>query len=287
MRVNYASVPPETPPAAGQPLPRKPRRRRIYVALGIIAVVAVAVALTFAFLNGLNLNTSGTESTIPLGYNYTPGEEMTYNTTETINTGGQNTSLTGTFSLNVISFDGTNYTINLTTTESLSSPEGTRIINNNTVTEKMNKAGYVTVSNGMNGTQCPFFGNPFLFFQKDKATVGETWQVPLSFGNQTASFNGNFTYTLGNIQTITVPAGTYKVFTMNISSNDLTITLSGTPLNPTVFQNITAQGQVYAEYGTCRIIDSNIQETMDYTSQSINYNETITAQTTLVNLTKP
>ena len=254
--------------------------------MGIIAVAAVAVALTFAFLNGLILNPSGTESTIPLSYNYTPGEEMTYNMTETINNGGQNISLTEAFSLDVISFDGTDYIINLTTTVLVPSSEEASTIDS-TVTEKMNKAGYVTVSDGMNGTQCPLFGNPFLFFQKDKATVGETWQVPLSFGNQSVSFNGNFTYTFGNIQTITVPAGTYKVFTINISSNDLTIKMGGNPLNPMVFQNVTAQGQVHVEYGTCRLIDSNIQEIINYTSNSINYNETITAQTTLINLTKP
>jgi hypothetical protein len=286
MRVNYASFPPETPHAPGQPAPSKAPRRRIYVALGVIAVVAVAVALTFAFLNGLILNPSGTESTIPLSYNFTPGEEMTYNMTETINNGGQNISLTETFSLDVISFDGTNYIINLTTTVLVPSSEEASTLDS-TVTEKMNKAGYVTVSDGMNGTQCPLFGNPFLFFQKDKSTVGETWQVPLSFGNQSVSFNGNFTYTFGNIQTITVPAGAYKVFTMNISSNDLTIRMGGTPLNPMVFQNVTAQGQVHVEYGTCRLIDSNIQEIINYTSNSINYNETITAQTTLLNLTKP
>jgi len=289
MHVNYASIP-ETPPATGQPLPSKTPRKRIFVALGIIAVVAVALGVTLASMNGLNLNSSGAGSTISLGYNFSPGEEMTYNTTETIsgtiNNDAQNISVTETFSLNVISFDGTNYIINLTTTVSVPGPA--EVLNvNSTVTEKMNKAGYVTVSNGMNGTQCPLFGNPFLFFQKDKATVGENWQVPLSFGNQTASFNGNFTFTFGNIQNITVPAGTYKVFAMNISSNDLTVKMGGTPINPIVFQNVTAQGQVYAEYGTCRTIESNIQEIFNYTSNSINYNETITAQTTLVKYTKP
>jgi len=288
MHVNYASVPPETPPATGQPLPSKTRRKKIYVALGIIAVAAVAVALTFAFMNGLNLNPSGTESTIPLSYNYTPGEEMTYNMNETINNSGQKTSITGTFTVNVISFDGTNYNINLTTTESVPGPVETLTYNYTfPVTEKMNKAGYVTVSNGMNGTQCPLFGNPFLYFQKDIATVGETWQVPLSFGNQTTSFNGNFTYTFGNIQNITVPSGTYKVFTVNISSNDLTMIMGGTTKVLAMFYpNVTAQGQVYVEYGTCRLIESNIQEIINYTSNSINFNETITEQTTLINLTK-
>lgn len=285
MRVYHASVPPETPPATGQAPPSKTPRKKIYVALGIIAVAAVAVALTFAFMNGLILNTSGTQSTIPLSYNLTPGEEMTYNITETINNiDAQNISLTGTFGLDVISFDGTNYIINLTTTESV--PIFNAVVtSNSTVTEKMNKAGYVTVSNGMNGTQCPLFGNPFLYFQKDKATVGDTWQVPLSFGNQTVSFNGNFTYTFGKIQTITVPAGIYKVFTLNISSSDLTITMRLTPLNSTVFQNATAQGQLNIEYGTCSLIDSNVE--VNYTSNSINNNETITEQTTLISLTKP
>jgi hypothetical protein len=188
--------------------------------------------------------------------------------------------------MDVISFDGTDYVINLTTTVTQPSPEG-QLTSHSTVTEKMNKTGYITVSNGLNGTQCPLFGNPGLFFQKDKATVGETWQVPLSFGNQTVGFNGNFTYTFGNIQTITVPAGTYKVFTMNISSNDLTVRMGEILLNPAVFMNITAQGQVRSEYGTCRLIDTNIQEIINYTSNSINYNETITSQTTLVEYTKP
>ena len=286
MHVNYASVPPETPPATGQPPPSKTPRKRIYAALGIIAVTAVALALTLAFLNGLNVNPSGTESTIPLSYNYATGEEMTYNMTETMNSGVQNTSLTEAFSMDVISFDGTDYIINLTTTLLMPSPDG-QLTFNSTVTEKMNKTGYVTFPNGLNGTQSPLFGNPGSFFQNDKATVGETWQVPLSFGNQTVGFNGTFTYTFGNIQTITVPAGTYKVFRMDISSSDLTLRLGATPVNPTVFQNITAHGQVYAEYGTCRLIDSNIQEIIHFASNGINLNETITLQMTLVKHTKP
>lgn len=211
---------------------------------------------------------------------------MTYNMTLTINNGAQNISLTEPFSLDIISFDGTNYIINYTTTVTEPSPDGTLTLNN-TITEKMNKAGYVTDSNGLNGTQSPLFGDPSIFFVKDKATIGDTWQVPLSYGNQSINFNANSTYTFGNIQNITVPAGTYKVFTMNISSNDLTLAMGETLRKPTAFQNTTARGQVYAEYGTCRLIDFNIQEIIHYASNNISYNETITVQTTLIKYTKP
>ena len=286
VHVNYASIPPETPPAPGQPRPSKAPRKRLYVALGIIAVIAVALALSITFLNGLNVNSSSTGSTIPLSYNYTPGEEMTYNITETMSTGGQNTSMTGVFRMDVVSFDGTNYIINVTSTESIPGAGGGLTINS-TVTEIMSKAGYATLSNGMNGTQCPLFGSVGSFFQKDKATVGETWQFPMSFGNQTVSYNGTFTYTFGSIQTITVPAGTYKVFSINMSSDDITFRTGILPSNSTMLQNVTAKGQAYFEYGTCCSIESSIQETMPYESNGIDQNETINLQMTLVKYTKP
>ena len=263
MSLNCASSSSETSPAADQPAslpaPSKASRKRIYAVLGIVAVAAVTLALVFAFLIPPNV-----EATIPLIYNYTPGEEMTYNLTgTTTNTTGQNTSLTETMSMDILSFDGENYTINQTMT--LSIPGGSPM--SFSVTQKINKTGYVTNLNGTAEIQqayssFPGFGSSS--WQKDEAKVGETWQIPLSLDNITyAVFNGNLTLKFGDIQDITVAAGVYRVFRIDVSGSNLSMAISTPPpANASIFENFTISGQTYLEYGTCRLVTSDFQESI-------------------------
>lgn len=248
----------EASPAIDQPASLPPSnkrfRRRIYVFLGVVAVVAVASALLVFW----SISSAG--AAIPLSYNFTVGEEMNYNiTTTTMSAIGENTSETATMSLGIVSFDGENYTINETAT--LYSPFGPPI--SFTAMEKENKTGYITYLNGTAGLQQMYsmFSNIGSFNQKDEAKEGETWHIPLNWSVPSYVFNGTFTYKFGHIQNITVPAGTYKVFSIDFSSSNLTLIFNALA-NVSISENITANGQMHLEYGTCRLIDLQLQESL-------------------------
>lgn len=236
MRVNYASSQIPSPPDQLPPPLDKRSRKRIYTFLGIVAVVAVASTLIFVFLTVPNVG-----ATIPLEYNYTPGESLTYNATIT---GNSLTPETVTVSMDIISFDGENYTLNET-------------MPLDSFTENVNKTG-ASLPNVWQAVYCRPFGS---FFPKDEARVGETWQVPMSSGDSTYYvFNGTITYKFGDIQDITVPAGTYKVFKADVSGSNLTMVVKLS--TGKIYENMTITSQIYMEYGTCCLIESETQENM-------------------------
>jgi hypothetical protein len=239
----------EIPTATEQPTPPtglgKKSRKTIFAIIGIVAVAAVASALVFGFLI---YPSPSAGATIPLSYNFTPGEEMTYSwTTTTTNDVVQITSEKA--FMGILSFDGEYYTINET-------------IGARALFEEMNKTGYLFPSAAGIMYAYPFFTGTGSSWQKNETRVGETWQFPLSY---LFGYAGNVTLAFGEIQNITVLAGTYKVFRMDVSANNLSRSWSYTyppTTNTTVFQNLTFSAQVYVEYGTCRLVESDLQESM-------------------------
>lgn len=206
---------------------------------------------------------------MPLTYDYVPGEQMTYNMTyDESNTaaswGGVNMSETGTMTIDVISFDGENYTINETT--ALSSTSLITTTFTTSVTFEVNKTGYVTSINGNSAFAqklTSWLGNFVSAFEKNETEAGDTWQIPLSglypTSNSTFVFGGNLTETFGDIQNLTVPAGTYRVFSVDVSGNNLTMVANYPSLNMSISENITTSGREYLEYGTNRMIEMNLQ----------------------------
>jgi hypothetical protein len=288
VRFNATSTLSENPSATELPAPPPPRSKRfgkrIYVFLGIVAVAAVASAFVFAFLVPLS---SG--EIIPLSYNYEVGEHMTYNVTITSSQSEQGASgnpvgasavqgVTGTIGMDVLSFDGENYTINETASIALGiSPISV------TITEKINKTGYVTILSGPlaeSNSEFAGFDSLNTFFQKDQAKVGETWQFPISeLGNLSSGLTGNLTFTFGKIQSITVPAGTYKVFSVDVSSSNLTMNFNITGVPYSASESYS--GQECLEYGTSRLINSSFQE-ISYQIRGQNYNTSTSMQMELV-----
>ncbi len=282
MNLNRASSP-ENPPAADQtpvpPVPSRRSRKKIFAIVGTISVVAVALALVLMFLIPPSV-----EETIPLTYNYTPGEEMTYNVTVTgTSSTGQNisTPVTESLSINVISFDGENYTINETMT--ISMPSGAPI--SYSFTMKMNKTGYSTNLNSTGGLQSAFsmFGSFWPFGQETEAKVGETIQVPLNETSPYYSLNGTVTLKFGEIQNITVPAGEYRVFKIDISSGNISMVVNS-PVsgNVSISEIFSFNGQTYLEYGTCRLVESELQETMAIQTATMNSTQNMSMQMMLV-----
>ena len=78
------------------------------------------------------------------------------------------------------------------------------------------------------------------------------------------------------VEDLTVPAGTYKVFRIDITSNNLKMTLnpstdtSGIAALSSLTMNLDLNYQVYLEYGTMRQIKSTMQETAIYQSSLLN-----------------
>ena len=299
MRGKVNSVPSETPSAPSQPALRtsgiKRFGKKLYAVAAIVVIAVIAIAL---------LIPQGA-ATIPLSVEYTVGEKMVYNTTETVTFQPDDTEMStdqsgqipNTIDINstdiaeVLDFDGEYYTLNRTITGTLGhTPVSISFI------ERVNKTGYtghflpgateqVMTSN--------MSDNPFVtaLLDKPEVKVGDTWQVPLSSGNSKVSITGVLTIKFGGIQDITVPAGTYRVFKIDFSSSDFTMSAKlSTSANSTIAPfttKISVSGQVYIEYGTCRQIQSNMQ--MVSSTQAVGASATIStsAQTTLVQHIKP
>lgn len=239
---------------------------------------------------------------IPLSVNYTVGEKMIYNRAETVtiqilrhNTTiaeGQmgpipgTTSFNSTESVEVVDFDGEYYTLNHTVTMIMDqwSPISISFV------EIVNKTGFSSYffSGGTEQLVFNASSNPFVsaLLARPEVKVGDTWQVPMSTGNSSFGITGNLTVTFGGIQDITVPAGTYKVFKIDFSSNNLSMNLNvppnatGTNIPTTI--NMSISGQKYLEYQTCREIESNIEMTHSYQIGELNYYCNGSSQTKLM-----
>jgi len=160
---------------------------------------------------------------------------MTYNLTANLTkTGeqaiGQNWGQTGTIRMDIVGFDGENYTIN-EATMTRSSGLGVIFTSNRTSSEtfRMNETGYLTSVNDSAAMQELFslLGIYEQVFEKNETRAGETWQIPLgtlnenlSGGNSNSVVSGNITETFSDIQNFTVPAGTFRVFRVDYSSTN-------------------------------------------------------------------
>jgi hypothetical protein len=242
---------------------------------------------------------------IPLSVNYTVGEKMIYNSTETLtiqiyNTttaAGQmgpipsTTSYNSTESVEVVDFDGEYYTLNHTVTIIMEqwSPISMPFV------EIVNKTGFSsyffsvgTQQLVFNASSNPFSSYSFVFalLARPEVKVGDTWQVPMSTGNSSFGITGNLTVTFGGIQDITVPAGTYEVFKIDFSSNNLFMSFNFPPnatgTNIFATMNMSISGQKYLEYKTCREIESNIEITHCYQIGELNVYCNCSSQTKLV-----
>ncbi len=228
------------------------------------------VVITFFVPRGLG-------ETIPYGFNYAVGEKMVYDLSMSVNTGGQSISETGTISMEVLSFDGDNYTINETVSLAVQGVPQQEV----SFTIRMNKFGQMTDVSGLPSDMqsiysmfggVPGFGSAF---NKTEARVGESWQLPLDLGNSTFSMSGTINYKFGEVQNVTMAAGPFKIFKIEISTNDVHASISG------VSVSLDMHGWVRQEYGTCRPIDMNMETTEIVSGQGQSMTMTISMQMTL------
>lgn len=181
--------------------------------------MATIIVIIGAFL----LVPQGNANIVPLGVHYTAGEKLTYDVTTSTSSQTGNTSTSyssqGTLTVEVVSFDGSTYTLNYTTTNSLAgySMTTSRLLQVKE-TDMVNVLTLLPVAlqqytSTVNDT------NPIVtaVFNQSQAKVGDTWQIPLNTP-QTGASAGEITITFKAIQDLTVPAGNFKVFRIDFST---------------------------------------------------------------------
>ena len=263
--------------------------KKIYAVIAVIIVLVIAVAL---------LVPQGV-AVILLSADFTVGEKMVYETTSTIAFQTYNTSLASspieqqpnsgsinaTQSIEVIDFDGEYYTLNHTMTMMLNDEPFSY-----SMTEKMNKTGYSTyIFNLGNTTQeVPNTGitsSSYLaqLISKPEVKVGDAINIPYPSISPSVGITGDLTITFKGIEDLTTPAGTYKVFRIDITSNNVSMHLPSSNIS----SNIDINYKTYLEYGTLRQIKSTTQLSVSYQSTIMNYTAQFTMEMMLNQHSKP
>lgn len=290
-----------------QPEKKKYSTKKIFLTLITIVAIAAIIA-TLMIPQGA--------ATLPLEVNYTVGEIMVYESTMDMSyqfdnsavptTNGPtfpnqilpNSSIAMTQTIEVTGFDGEYYTLNHT----LSMNSGIKPVSLSII-EKMNKTGYSAYLLDLGTTQQELpasngvTSNSYLtqLLSKPEVKVGDTLKVPFpSIGNSTIGITGDLTMTFKGLQDLTVPAGTYKVFRIDLSCNNLKMNYQSPLSNFTniipidINMNADINYQIYIEYGTMRQIKSSVQETITLSStMTTGYSMTANTDMTLIEHIKP
>ncbi len=266
--------------------------KKTLAAIAIIAVVIIAVALFIP--RGA--------AVIPLNVNYIVGEKMIYDTTVTgaydFGDSGSgfvipsNISFSPQQTMEVMDFDGQYYTLNHTTTMGVGSNSYSY-----SILEKVNKTGYSSYffNWGNQTTEIPsgITGGPYLtqLLSKPEVRVGDTLTIPFPSSILGSAITGNVTMTFKGFEDLTVPAGTYRVFRIDVGTGDQGVSyhipVGSSSLNFSSSVQMDMNYQVYLEYGTMRQIKSTMLETMSLQSTMINYKMNMTMTMVLKQDIKP
>ena len=270
--------------------------KKLYAIIPLIAVLIIAIALFVP--QGVGA--------IPLTADYQVGEKMVYLTTingsfdgQTSSSSTNNANVTSTQTIEVIDFDGEYFTLNHTT---ILNQNGVPTLNGKpfsfSVTEKMNKTGYSSYiinlgSASQEVTNTGMTSTTYLtqLLSKPEVKVGDTVTIPYPGALAAIGMTGELKMTFRGVEDLTVPAGTYKVFRIDITSENLKINynptagLSNITLPTTM--NIDVSYQMFMEYGTMRQIKSTMVQSVSYESENSDYAMHLNLEMILNQHTKP
>jgi hypothetical protein len=261
--------------------------------VGIAAVFIVVLAVAFFIPQG--------SATIELKVNYIVGEEMTYSSGFSLQYQTQPEfifnlpiNMNRTEKIKVESFDGIYYTLTHTLNYSII---GIPIVT--ILTEKMDKTGCSTYFLNLEGTQTQLPSNnnrastTYLtqLLSQPQAKIGETIIIPFPAPTN-SGITGNLKVTFGNPEDLTVPAGTFKVFKIDITGDSLT--LAAPTSEPAVrISDLSASVhyQIYLEYGSLRQIqtfaDVTVAGSQTVMGATTSPSVTISMHSTLIQDIKP
>lgn len=238
--------------------------RKLVIGLVALAIIAMASVIMFTqFLPGAR------GETVTLELDYGVGEKMTYRITLTMEAMTVEFSQEATLEMEVLSFDGENYTIRQTLTAELEEVS---------FEMKMNKTGHIVEGMGLppefEETFTSLFGVPGFgsYFPEELVRVGESWEMPLDMELPGIDFEGTISYELSEIGSVTVTAGTYEALQINIEGADL-------QMGGEDFQaDWDINGDIYLEKDTCRLLDLRFDQSITTTAMGQTVSMEITMQ---------
>lgn len=286
-------------PSPAMPSVDPKRFRRKFLVLA--AVIAVAIILSALFIQ------QGS-AVIPLNVDYQVGEKMVYDTTvsstfeyynstlslPTSNYSPNGTAIKSQQTIEVTDFDGEYYTLNHTISINLNNhPVSASLI------EKMNKTGYSAyiINLGTSQQQVPNNGPTSVSYlvqllNKQEVKVGDSIEVPFPISSSSVGITGSLIMTFKGFEDLTVPAGTYRVFRIDLTSNNLKMNYRPpinqpniTPVN--ISMGMDMNYQIYIEYGTMREIKASMQQSVEMQSSTLSYAMTMNMDMALVQHIKP
>ena len=213
-------------------------------------------------VNGMADYSANFVALIPLTCNFVLGEQMIYSVKVNASsaTPGLSQFVTENVTLRVISFDGEYYTINATLSTSYNGGSAFP----GYATYEVNKTGYAKGSDNVTlvGQEVSSIQGFMSAFRNNETRAGDTWHISLgnvSVSNSTlGGYVGNLTESFGDLQNLTVPAGTFRVFSMDFSADNLSV-IFPPPFYGFFAGNYSLSGREYLEYGTNRLISMEMQ----------------------------
>jgi hypothetical protein len=272
-------TPPPPPPPQESAAPTMKSRKKTWLAIALVVILAVAAVGTGVLLSQPSILQNGQIVTLSCKYNV--GQKMTYSMKLTMRIPGQDIqNLTLTVSEEILTFDGTTYTIQ-TVARSPGQQDQNNVIKMDT-TGRI--ADYGNTPSLVQQTFNSIFGIPGFgaYFPQTQAKVGETWTVP--FDTNIIAFNthGTVTNKITEITSVTTAGQTFAAFknTMTAQMQLTTDDPSGNGGSGTLTMNFN--GYDHMEKDTCTLLDFS----MDVTATMIANGQTQTMNMTLsMNLT--
>lgn len=266
-------LPPPPPPPP--PPVTKVSRRKLYIAIGLVAIVIAAVAIIIVSISPL-----GGGETIPLILSYNEGERMTYRLTMTVSAMGYQYTQRATIYMEVLDFDGENYTIYYRFVPENDYPTYFTI--------KVNKYGSAVEglppeiqyfsSYMANTPSIPGLGGGF---PKSEARVGEQISAPFTLDISGVHMTGTLNIRFSELATRTFAnIGQLRVFKVDFSIPSFQATSQDAIITGTV------NGYGYYEYGTCLLVEYSIQFSLSVQQYGQTYTASIALQINLIEHSK-
>ncbi|MCL5877612.1 MAG: hypothetical protein M1540_07360 [Candidatus Bathyarchaeota archaeon] len=267
-------------------------RNKTYALIALAATVVVIVIVALFVPKGA--------ATIPLKVDYIIGEKMVYCDTITstlesfstltmkpLLTVPNNTCIKAQEIVQVISFDGENYLLNRTTMMTLND-EPLSFLS----TERINRTGYSTYLLNTGNTNVEITNNSVFsgsyitqLINNQEVNIGDVITVPYPNLNPGIDVTGELTVSFSGIEDLSVPAGTYKVFRIDITGSNIIMRLANSTVD--VSNTFDVNNRVYLEYGSLRQIQCSMQKTVHFQSSTVNATTQMTNDLILTQHIKP
>lgn len=249
-------------------------RRKLCLIIGVVVVVVAALG-TWSILPG---------EAVSLVVSYTKGEKLTYEVTMTMKMGEVSQTIEMILTMEVLDVEDGVYTIKQTMTIA-------EMDQAFSFTMKFDETGQVLDVEGLPSeaqqTFSSFTGIPGcgMYFPKDRARVKDSWDTPIDIRTGEFNLTGTIHNRITETRKLTVPAGTYDVFKLEIPRSELTATYeppAELDMASPIQMDMTISGYEFFEKGTCLTIQANFDQTFTVSFGGQTMTMSVTMQMKLV-----